>query len=66
MGEQTGPRILHYLWSYVLYSGAVRLIGGPVSCVLQIFCRTSDTLDIYILKSAIHCCHSSLRCEPTT
>ncbi|PTB35220.1 hypothetical protein M441DRAFT_153848, partial [Trichoderma asperellum CBS 433.97] len=22
MGEQTGPRIFHYLWSYVLVSGA--------------------------------------------
>jgi hypothetical protein len=27
MGEQTGPRVLHYLWLYVLGGGINRLIA---------------------------------------
>jgi hypothetical protein len=44
MGEQTGPRILHYLWSYVLESRVVSTYNQLVHVMLAYREKSVDIL----------------------
>ncbi|KAH8128234.1 hypothetical protein LI328DRAFT_140782 [Trichoderma asperelloides] len=50
MGEQTGPRILHYLWSYVLETKPIQLIilitlKDYLDALLSVWKRTVPTIE---------------------